>query len=99
MGFKLKVEGPSTIELGTTIVTGVKFRTDIPKDSNARSTDMGSTVTITGKILTAVDPNAFVVDYKEDYGDVEGVGTFTLIIKQKKDKMAQVAVEGGYSVS
>lgn len=131
MGFRLKVEGPSTIELGTTIVTGVKFRTDIPHDSNARSTDMGSTVTITGKILTAVDgdpfdstrqlglwalvpaeksdcyrkvsveviaasqvvrkytyPNAFVVDYKEDYGDVEGVGSFTLIIKQKKDKMA-----------
>ena len=142
MGFKLKVEGPSTIELGTTIITGVKFRTDIPHDSNARSTDMGSTVTITGKILTAVDgdpfdntrpitpkmwgqqkrtrlyrkvsieviaasqvvrkytyPNAFVVDYREDYGDVEGVGSFTLIIKQKKDKMAQVAVEGGYSVS
>ena len=140
MGFKLKVEGPSTIDLGTTIVTGVKFRTDIPDDSNARSTDMGSTVEITGKILTAVDgdpfdstrqlgvwalvpaeksdcyrkvsieviaasqvvrkytyPNAFVVDYKEDYGDTEGVGTFTLIIKQKKDKMAQVTVEGGYS--
>ena len=34
MGFKLKVEGPSTIELGTTIITGVKFRTDIPHDSN-----------------------------------------------------------------
>lgn len=140
MGFKLKVEGPSTIDLGTTIVTGVKFRTDIPHDSNARSTDMGSTVEITGKILTAVDgdpfdstrqlgvwalvpaeksdcyrkvsieviaasqvvrkytyPHAFVVDYKEDYGDTEGVGTFTLIIKQKKDKMAQVTVEGGYS--
>lgn len=140
MGFKLKVEGPSTIDLVTTIVTGVKFRTDIPHDSNARSTDMGSTVEITGKILTAVDgdpfdstrqlgvwalvpaeksdcyrkvsieviaasqvvrkytyPNAFVVDYKEDYGDTEGVGTFTLIIKQKKDKMAQVTVEGGYS--
>jgi len=141
MGFTLKVEGASSIELGTTSVIGVKFRTDIPVDSNARSTDMGSTVEITGKILTAVDgdpfdstkqlglwalvpaeqydcyrkvtieviaasqvvrkytyPNAFVVDYKEDYGDVEGVGTFTLIIKQKKDKMSQVAVEGGYSV-
>ena len=43
-------------------------------------------------------PNAFVVDYREDYGDVEGVGTFHLIIKQKKDKMAQITVEGGYSV-
>lgn len=141
MGFTLKVDGPSSIELGTTSITGVKFRTDIPVDSNARSTDMGSTVEISGKILTAVDgdpfdatkqlglwslvpaeksdcyrnvtieviaasqvvrkysyPNAFVVDYKENYGDVEGIGTFTLIIKQKKDKMSQVAVEGGYSV-
>ena len=141
MGFTLKVEGPSSIELGTTSITGVKFQTDIPVDSNARSTDMGSTVAITGKILTAVDgdpfdatkqlglwslvpaeksdcyrsvtieviaasqvvrkytyPQAFVVDYRENYGDVEGIGTFTLIIKQKKDKMAQVAVEGGYSV-
>ena len=141
MGFTLKVEGPSSIELGTTSITGVKFQTDIPVDSNARSTDMGSTVEITGKILTAVDgdpfdatkqlglwslvpaeksdcyrsvtieviaasqvvrkytyPQAFVVDYRENYGDVEGIGTFTLIIKQKKDKMAQVAVEGGYSV-
>lgn len=141
MGFTLKVDGPSSIDLGTTSITGVKFRTDIPVDSNARSTDMGSTVEISGKILTAVDgdpfdatkqlglwslvpaeksdcyrnvtieviaasqvvrkysyPNAFVVDYKENYGDVEGIGTFTLIIKQKKDKMSQVAVEGGYSV-
>ena len=141
MGFTLKVEGAQNIELGTTSIIGVKFRTDIPHYSNARSTDMGSTVEITGKILTAVDgdpfdstkqlglwalvpaersdcyrkvsveviaasqvvrkytyPNAFVVDYKEKYGDTEGVGTFTLIIKQKKDKMAQVAVEGGYSI-
>lgn len=141
MGFTLKVEGSSTINLGTTSVIGVKFRTDIPHDSNARSTDMGSTVEIRGKILTAVDgdpfdstrqlgmwalaageksdcyrkvsieviaasqvvrkyiyPNAFVVDYKEYYGDTEGVGTFTLIMKQKKDKMAQIEVEGGYSV-
>ena len=55
----IKVEGSSTIELGTTVITGVKFRTDIPHDSNARSTDMGSTVTITGKILTAVDGDPF----------------------------------------
>ena len=138
MGFTLKVEGNTTIELGTTSITGVKVSTDIPQDSNARSTDLGSTITVTGKILTAVDgdpfdatrqlglwalvpaensdcyrkvtveviavrkysyPNAFVVDYKEDYGDVEGIGTFKLIMKQKKDKMAQVSVEGGYSIN
>lgn len=142
MGFTLKVEGNSAIEFGKDSIIGVKVRTDIPQDSNARSTDLGSTVTITGKILTAVDgdpfdstkqlglwalvpaenadcyrkvtieviaasqvvrkytyPNAFVVDYKENYGDEEGVGTFTLIMKQKKDKMAQVSVDGGYSNS
>ena len=142
MGFTLKVEGNTTIELGTTSITGVKASTDIPQDSNARSTDLGNTITVTGKILTAVDgdpfdatrqlglwalvpaensdcyrkvtveviaasqvvrkysyPNAFVVDYKEDYGDVEGIGTFKLIMKQKKDKMAQVSVEGGYSIN
>ena len=141
MGFTLKVEGNSSIELGKDSIISVKVRTDIPQDSNARSTDLGSTVTITGKILTAVDgdpfdstkqlglwslvpaessdcyrkvtievvassqvvrkytyPNAFVVDYREHYGDEEGVGTFTLIIKQKKDKMAQVSVDGGYSI-
>ena len=141
MGFRLKIEGGATIELKEQSITSVKFRADIPKDSNARSTDLGSTVEITGKILTAVDgeafdatkeigkwalvpaekadcyrkvtidviaasqevrkytyPNAFVVDYREDYGDEAGVGTFYLMIKQKKDKMANVAVEGGYAV-
>lgn len=42
-------------------------------------------------------PNAFVVDYKEDYGDEEEIGTFTLVIKQKKDKISTISVEGGYS--
>ncbi|MCM1561491.1 MAG: membrane-associated protease 1, partial [Butyrivibrio sp.] len=42
-------------------------------------------------------PNAFVVDYREEYGDVEGTGTFTLTVKQKKDKIGGVAVEGNYS--
>ena len=141
MGLRLKIEGNEQISLPETSIMSVQFGADIPHDSNARSTDLGSTAEITGKILTAVDgdpfdgtrqlglwslvpaekadcyrkaeiqviaasqvvrkftfPNAFVVDYKEDYGDTEGVGTFRLIIKQKKDKMAQIAVEGGYSV-
>ena len=33
MGFTLKVEGNTTIELGTTSITGVKVSTDIPQDS------------------------------------------------------------------
>lgn len=140
MGFKLTIEGPEKIELGIQSIQKVVLKTDTPEDSNARSKDVGSTMVVTGKILTAVDgeefdatrqmglwslvpaekadcyrkltlevvsadqiirkihfPNAFVVDYKEHYGDTEGVGSFELIVKQKKDKLDQVTIEGGYS--
>ncbi|MEJ8553247.1 membrane-associated protease 1 [Tepidibacter sp. Z1-5] len=139
MGFRVKIEGAETIDLSMESVQTVKLKTDIPTDSNARTKDVGSTMVISGKILTAVDgdpfdstrqmglwslvsaekadcyrkvtvqvisadqvvrkiffPNAFVVDYKESFGDTEGVGTFELIIKQKKDKLDKVTIEGGY---
>jgi hypothetical protein len=41
-------------------------------------------------------PNAFVVDYNEDFDDGESVGVFTLMIKQKKDRIEQVAVSGEF---
>ncbi|GMA99918.1 membrane-associated protease 1 [Pelosinus sp. IPA-1] len=140
MGFRLKIEGQENIELGVKSIETVKFLTDTPNDSNARSTDLGTSIIVTGKILAAVGgeeadgtmkiatwsvvpaekadcyrkltvemiaadqvvrkvsfPNAFVVDYTEDYGHEDGVGTFYLHMKQKKDKMPDVKVEGGYS--
>lgn len=141
MGFVVKVDGIESFEIAKECVKSVKMITDIPLDSNARTKDVGSTMIIKGKILTAVDgdpfdstrqialwsvvpaeqascyrkvtveyvaagimerkycfPNSFVVDYKENYGDEAGTGIFTLIIKQKKDKIHNVTVEGGYSV-
>lgn len=141
MGFKLKIEGAETIELGVASILDVRFSTDTPNDSNARSTDLASSIIVTGKILAAVDgadadgttklgnwalvpaekadcyrkleieviaadqvirkfsfPNAFVVDYREDYGHTEGIGTFYIHMKQKKDKLPDVKVEGGYAV-
>ena len=41
-------------------------------------------------------PNAFVVDYNESFNDKAGEGTFTLMIKQKKDQIENVAVHGGF---
>ena len=41
-------------------------------------------------------PNAFVVDYTEKYGHTEGVGEFSLTIRQKKDKIEGTTIEGGY---
>ena len=139
MGFRVKVEGADSIDLNIESIETVEFKTDTPDDSNARSTDLGTSVIITGKILTPVGveaadstiklaqwslvpaekadcyrslevdvisasqvvrkftlPNAFVVDYEENYGDVEGIGTFKLYVKQKKDKTAAVKFEGGF---
>ncbi|HIS62128.1 MAG TPA: membrane-associated protease 1 [Candidatus Scybalomonas excrementigallinarum] len=140
MGFRLKIEGNESVSLRETNIINVEFTADIPHDSNARSTDLGSTLLITGKILAAVDgetaddtsklarwslvpaenadcyrtvqvdviaasqvvrqitlPNAFVVDYKEDFTDETGTGVFTLLVKQKKDKMTSLNFEGGFS--
>lgn len=139
MGFRVKVEGAESIDLNVESIETVEFKTDTPDDSNARSTDLGTSLIITGKILTPVNgeaadttiklaqwslvpaekadcyrsvkvdvisasqvvrqftlPNAFVVDYEESYGDVEGIGTFKLYVKQKKDKTAAVKFEGGF---
>lgn len=141
MGFRLKVEGAETIELGIDSIQSVKYETDTPDDSNARSTDVGSILTVSGKVLTATDgdnaddtmklavwslvsaekadcyrkvtleviaadqvvrkiyiPNAFVVDYTETFADASGVGTFDIVLKQKRDKNEFVKIEGGYGV-
>ncbi len=58
MGLRLKIEGSESIDLKETSITNVKFGADIPHDSNARSTDLGSTILIEGKILAPVDGEA-----------------------------------------
>ncbi|MBR1645951.1 MAG: membrane-associated protease 1 [Selenomonadaceae bacterium] len=42
-------------------------------------------------------PNAFIVDYFETFANSEGVGEFTLKIKQMKNKLTDVKVTGGFS--
>ena len=140
MGFRIKIEGgPETIELSKTNVISVEYLMETPDDSNAKSTDVATTVEIVGRILTAVDgdgpnhtiklaqwsnisaeqadcyrklsvevlnasqivrklflPNAFVVDYSENFANDDGTGTFRLKARQKKDKIENVTVEGGY---
>jgi hypothetical protein len=49
---------------------------------------------VTRKIVM---PNAFVVDYVEDFGANQGIGTFTLVVRQKKDKIEGVIIEGLFS--
>ena len=131
--------GGGDFEIAKECVRSVRMTTDIPLNSDARTKDVGSTLILKGKILSAVDgdpfdstrqlglwsmvpaedatayrqvtveitegglverkytfPRAFVVDYREVYGDTDGIGIFKILIKQKKDKLELVTVEGGY---
>lgn len=139
MSLIVKIEGQETIEISKECVQKVKYRTNIPADSNARTKDVGCELEISGKILVATDgdpfdstrqlalwsvvpaesaaayrqvtveiveagiverkyefPRAFVIAYKESYGNEAGAGTFHIVIKQKKDKLNLVKIEGGY---
>ncbi len=140
MGFRVKIEANETIELGLEAVQSVTFITDTPNDSNARSTDLGMSMLIKGKILAAINGAAadatlklpkwalvpaedlksygkvvvevlsgskvvreitldcaYVVDYKEVFGDTTGVGTFSLLVRQKKDLNTNVSYKGGFA--
>ena len=138
MSLRVTVNGASSFEIAKECVQKIKFRTDIPLDSNARTKDVGSTLEISGKILVSTDgdpfdstrqlalwsvvpaeealayrqveveilnaglverkysfPRAFVVDYKEDFSNSDGIGQFTITIKQKKDKLDKIEIEIG----
>ena len=59
MSLRVTVNGANSFEVAKDCVQKIKFRTDIPLDSNARTKDVGSTLEITGKILVATDGDPF----------------------------------------
>ena len=135
--FTMTVAGAETFTIPDECIKSAKFLTVIPKDSDARTKDVETSLIIQGDIRTTADgdsydltwqmalwsavpsgradcyrnvtltnvrfgivlreytfPNAFVIEYSESF-DGE-VGTFTLIIKQKKDKTEHVSVNGSF---
>jgi len=140
MAFQVNVAGPEPITLNQEQVKHYTFRMETPKDSNARSTDVGCTMVIKGNVLASVGsqeaesainldkwaqvpaerpdsyrsleltevaagqmvrkvtfPHAFVLSYRESFLDDSGNGQFELIVRQKKDKTAEVRIEGGFA--
>lgn len=85
MGVRLSIEGSESVRLQETSITGIQFGADIPHDSNARSTDLGSTVLIEGKILAAVDGEA-----ADDTGKL---AKWSLIPAEKSDCYRRVQID------
>ncbi|MDE7272170.1 MAG: membrane-associated protease 1 [Lachnospiraceae bacterium] len=84
MGLRLKIEGSESIKLEETSIMRVKFGADIPHDSNARSTDLGSTVLIEGKILTASDG--------EEADDTSKIAKWALVPAENSDCYRNVEI-------
>ena len=84
MGVRLSIEGSESIKLQETSITGIELGADIPHDSNARSTDLGSTVLITGKILAAVDG--------ETADDTSKLAKWSLVPAEKSDCYRKVQI-------
>ena len=94
MGLRLKIEGNESISLKETSIMTVEFTSDIPHDCYRNV--LIEVVNASQIVRQITLPNAFVIDYKEDFSDEAGTGVFTLLIKQKKDKMATLKFEGGF---
>lgn len=50
-------------------------------------------------VRQVIVPDAFCVDYKEELDDETGVGTFRMVVRQKKDKLDRLQINGGYAAS
>jgi len=58
--FTMKVVSPAnTFEIPKECISKVEFTTDIPQDSDARTADVGATLVIQGRVLTALDGDPF----------------------------------------
>ena len=70
----------------------------VPSESSDAYRQASLEVISAGQMVRKIDmTNVFVVDYIEAYGSQAGTGTFSLKIKQKKEKVIEVAIEGGYA--
>lgn len=58
MGFRLTIDGAGPVSLSEKCITDVKFRSEIPEDSNARATDNGAALKVWGKMLFSLGAEA-----------------------------------------
>ena len=70
----------------------------VPSESSDAYRQASLEVISAGQMVRKINmTNVFVVDYIEEYGSQAGTGKFSLKIKKKKEKVIEVAIEGGYA--
>lgn len=85
MGFRVKITGGKDVEFNEGIITGVEFVSDTPDSSNARSTDLGVVLKISGRIN-------FSLGAEEDDSTVE-LANWALMPSDQSDCYRNVQVQ------
>ncbi len=100
LGVILKIAGRINFSLGAELEDSTVELANwalMPSDQAACYRNVQIQVVNGGQIVRQYTyPNAFVMDYKEDLNDEEGVGTWTLLLKQKKDLTDKVELKGNF---
>ena len=100
LGVILKIEGRINFSLGAQLADSTVDVADwalMPSDQADCYRNVQIQVVSGGQIVRQYTyPNAFVMDYTEDLNDEEGVGTWTLLLKQKKDLTDKVELKGNF---
>lgn len=72
----------------------------IPSESDDAYRNLTLDVILAGTVIRKLTlPNSFVIDYEESFNVKNGSGIFNMILKQKKEKISAISVEGGYNAN
>jgi hypothetical protein len=100
LGVILKIVGRINFSLGAEVEDSTVELANwalMPSDKSDCYREVQVQVVSGGQIVRQYKyPNAFVMDYTEDLNDEEGVGEFTLLVKQKKDLTAKIELKGNF---
>jgi len=100
-GATMKIQGKMLFSLGAEADDGTinlaKWSV-VPSESADCYRNVKVDVVAAGQVVRQYTlPNAFVMDYWEELDDENGVGTFYLHLKQKKDLTSKISIEGGFA--
>lgn len=100
-GMEMKIWGKMLFSLGgqeSDSTLNVSKWSRLPSEDALCYRDVKVDVIAAGQVVRQFElPHAFVMAYTEELDDDQGVGTWYLHIKQKKDQTKQVKLDGGFA--
>lgn len=72
----------------------------VPSENQDAYRNLTFEIISAGTVIRKINlPNTFIVDYTESFNVKNGTGIFTMMLKQKKEKLGEITIEGGYDAN